>query len=203
MRILKICALTALMASVTTFGSIASAQSPAPQGTRVGVIDVGYIFKNHPTMKTQIDNIDKQIKQAEDEINARRESVLKEIDKLRSFKEDTMEYKQAEEKIANLESQLKLDFMRREKEFAEAKATIIYDAYQQVTGAVKAMAEHNGIDIVLRFSQDEMDPKKPQSVGGGINRDIVYFNPSMDLTTFVLKLLPQAQTASAPAAPRR
>ncbi len=207
MRIWKTFAIAALLTSVSSLPSIGFSQgaAPATQSSKIGVVDVGYIFKNHPTMKSRIETIDAQIKSAEEAINGRREVVLKEIEKLRSLREDTVDYKQGEEKIAKMEAELKLEFMRKEKEFGEAKATIIYDAYRQVESIVKAIAEYNQIEIVLRYSKEEMDPKKPASVTGGINRDIVYFKGNIDLTDGVLSLLSQPQqTAAAPAtAPRR
>ncbi len=216
MRIWKTFALAALLASAPAFSTTTFAQGAAPAtgAAKIGVVDIGFIFKNHPTMKTQIEGIDAQIKSAEDEINARREVVLKEIEKLKNFREESQEYKQLEERIAKLEADLKLEFMRKEKEFAESKAKIIFDAYQNVQGSVKAIAEHYGFDVVMRYSQEEMDYKRPATVSGGINRDIVYFKQSIDLTGTVMQMLqpqgatqaaqPAAQSAQAPgAAPRR
>jgi hypothetical protein len=44
---------------------------------------------------------------------------------------------------------------------------------------------------VLRYSkeQDEMDPKKPQSVNFGLQRDVLFQAPGLDITDYVLFVL--------------
>ena len=178
----------------------AMAQTPEVP-VKIGVVDVGYILDNYPAMKSQLEAIDQQIKGEEEKINSQRETVLKELDKLREFREDTAEYKQQEDRIAKMEAELKLDFMRKEKEFNEARAAILAGSYKQVQNAVKQMADYHKIAVVLRYSRTEMDPKKPATVTGGLGRDLVYFNASVDMTDGVMQLLQiPAKTAAAPTA---
>jgi Skp family chaperone for outer membrane proteins len=178
-------------------GVAAAATPAAAPVTKIGVIDIGYIFDNHPTMKDQVASIKAQIKMAEDEINKRRESVLEELKSLKSYQENSAEFKQKEEQIAQLESQLKLDFSRKQKEFAEAEAKVIFDTYKQIEMVTKAWAEYNQIGIVFRYSRMEMDPKAPMTVSAGINKNVVYFNSTLDLTDPILAYLRQQQGATA------
>ncbi len=90
-------------------------------GDEGGVIDIGFIFDNHPTMKPQMKAIDDQMQQAEDEINNRRVAMQKELESMRSLNEASLDYKKKEEYIADQESKLKLDFVRKEKEFSLAR----------------------------------------------------------------------------------
>jgi Skp family chaperone for outer membrane proteins len=180
-------------------GAPAAAAPAAAPVTKIGVIDIGYIFDNHPTMKDQVAAIKAQIKMAEDEINKRRESVLEELKSLKSYQENSAEFKQKEEQIAQLESQLKLDFSRKQKEFAEAEAKVIFDTYKQIEMVTKAWAEYNQIGIVFRYSRMEMDPKAPMTVSAGINKNVVYFNSTLDLTDPILAYLRQQQGATAAA----
>ncbi len=204
MRVLNILAALALLCgtiSSNTYAQAPNGAAPAAAvGTKVAVIDMGFIFDNHPTMKDQVAAIDAEIKKAEEEINKRREEVLKQLEILKTFEENTPTFKQQEDKIADAESKLKLDFVRREKEFAEAKAKIIYDTYKQVEGVTKQFAELNQIGLVVRYSRSEMDPKKPTTVAQGINKDIVYFNPAFDLTDGVLNFI-RNQSPAAPTQP--
>ena len=45
--------------------------------------------------------------------------------------------------------------------------------------------------MVLRYSREqmEMDPKKPQSVNFGVQRDVLFYNPQIDITEMVLGVL--------------
>ena len=172
----------------------------ATAGTRIGVIDIGYIFDNHPSYKQQQDAIDAEIAAAEQEINTRRESLLKELETLRVLNENSKDYAAKESEIANQESQLKLDFMRKEKEFAERKALIIYNTYQQIQALTQQWSTYNGIGMVMRYSRMDMDPKKPATVNAGVTRDVVFFSPNLDLTDPILNYIKQ-NTAAAPAQP--
>lgn len=199
-------------ANVFGQGANGAAGNPAPPaaatiGTKVGLIDMGYILDKHPTMTLQMDAIDKQIKDAEDAINARKEALVKEYDSLKQLNESSPDYKKKEEEINKLESQLRLEFNRKDKEFAESKARVVYDAYKQVEETAKMWANANQIGVLVRYSRrdSEMDPKKPNTVQMGVLKSVVYFDPGLDLTDAVLgwiqKNAPQGQTG-APAQPR-
>lgn len=167
----------------------AAAQAPAPAGMKIGVVDVGLLLDHFDAMKKQLEEVDVQIKSEEERIQKSREAVLNDLNKLRTLNEDSAEFKQLESQIAEKEASLKLDFMRREKEFNERRAQILHDAYKQVQVAIQRIADHNGVSLVLRYSGNEMDPKKPATVTNGISRDIVYFNPTVDLTPLAAQVL--------------
>ncbi len=127
----------AALALSCSFAGLSLAQAPAAgnaaaPATRVGVIDIGYIFDNHPTMKARMEAIDAEIKRAEDDINTRREAMMKEVEALRQYNENSPDFKKKEEALANEESKLKLDFVRREKQFQTDKAKVVYETYKQV-----------------------------------------------------------------------
>ena len=199
MRIRIKLAAVALLCGLSSFASAqapsAGAAAPTGPGVRIGVIDIGYIFDNHPQMKPQMAAIDAQIKAAEDEINARREQMMKELEGLRTLQENSAQFKQKEEQLADAESKLKLDFVRREKQFQLDKAKVVYETYKQVETMTKAVAEANQFCMIMRYSRTEMDPSKPGTVQGGINKDIVYFHPQIDLTDYVLGQLKQSLPA--------
>lgn len=203
MRIWKTFSVLILLAGAAVTPSVTNAQNTDP--TKIGVVDIKYIFENHPTMKAKIEQVDAEIRAEEESINKRREAILKDLEKLREYKEETTEYRTQEEKIAGAESELKLEFMRKEKEFAKKKAQVLLDTYKEIQSSVKAMADYHKISVVLRYSKDEMDSEKPATVTQGIGRDIVYFSDSIDLTSAILQLLNRSNVsnAPAPAQPRR
>jgi Skp family chaperone for outer membrane proteins len=187
-------ALIALTMGSTGFGQAPSAG--APTGDRIAVIDVAYIFEHHPSFKQRISDVDAKMKVAEEEINKRREDLLNEASSLKNYDPKSTDYKQREEMVAAKESQLKLDFMRREKEFVELKAAIAFEAYQELRTVVKGFCESNRISMVIRCSREEMDPKKPMTVSSGINKDVVYYSPTIDMTDPVLKYLTESRSAT-------
>lgn len=185
------------------------ATQPAPvpgAGTKVGVIDMGYILDKHPSMLSQIEQIDAQIAAEENAINSKKEQLIKEFDSLKQFNDSTPEYRKKEEEVNKMQSQLTLEFNRKDKEFAEKKAKVVFDAYKQVEEVARGFAQVNQIGVLVRYNRRdaEMDPKKPQSVQMGIMKSVVYFDPSLDLTDAVLDYLKQSIPQATPnaAAPR-
>ena len=84
----------------------------------------------------------------------------------------------------------------------------MYDTYNQIVNGVAIAARYYKFDLVVRYNRKQstqMNPKKPQSVLYGADREVIYFNPENDLTDIVIGLLkrdiPAASTAAAPAVP--
>ena len=172
-------ALLGMCAAPSAFGQgpQASAQAVAPAGPKNGpssiaLVDVGYILKQHPTMNANMEAIKAEMTQAQEDIETRRKALLAETEMVgKNYNPDSPEFKQKQETLISQESKLRVDFMGKEKEFAEKQAGVIF----------------------------EMDPKKPQSVNFGIQRDVLYLNPQVDVTELVLHILKSNVGASAPA----
>lgn len=191
-------ALTGFFAASTVMGQAPAGgqaqpnQAPTAPKTCMALVDVGYILKNHPNMNAKIEGIKAEMTAAQEEIETRRKALLADSEMIgKTYEADSPQFKQKQEALLNQESKLRVDFMSKEKEFAEKQATVIYSSYQSINNAVKAVAEWKQIDVVLRYSreQNEMDPKKPQTVNFGIQRDVVYQNAGLDITEVVLGML--------------
>jgi Skp family chaperone for outer membrane proteins len=184
-------------AAPTVFGQAPAAGQAAPAGPKTGpssiaLVDVGYILKNHPNMNANMEAIKAEMTSAQEEIETRRTALLKDQESIgKTFEPDSPQFKQKQESLISAESKLRVDFMGKEKEFAEKQATVIFKSYQSINRAIEAVAKHYQYDIVLRYSkeQNEMDPKKPQSVNFGVQRDVLFHNPGIDVTEIVLGVL--------------
>ena len=190
-------ALMGFCAAPTVFGQAPAAGQAAPAGPKTGpssiaLVDVGYILKNHPNMNANMEAIKAEMTSAQEEIETRRTALLKDQESIgKTFEPDSPQFKQKQESLISAESKLRVDFMGKEKEFAEKQATVIFKSYQSINRAIEAVAKHYQYDIVLRYSkeQNEMDPKKPQSVNFGVQRDVLFHNPGIDVTEIVLGVL--------------
>ncbi len=203
-------ALMGFCAAPSVFGQAATGTpQAAPAGPKVGptsiaLVDVGYILKNHPNMNANMEGIKAEMTRAQEEIESRRKALLQEQEQIgQTLEADTPMFKQKQENLISQESKLRVDFMGKEKEFAEKQANVIFKSYQSINRAITAVASHYQYDVVLRYSreQNEMDPKKPQTVNFGIQRDVLFHNPGIDVTEVVLAVLKRDEPAmAAPAA---
>ena len=72
----------------------------------------------------------------------------------------------------------------------------------EVSDAVEKYAQHFNFTLVLRFSADELSGQEnPEDVMRGLNRQVVYYRPSEDITTAICEFLNRRyqRTAAVPA----
>ncbi|MEZ6091005.1 MAG: OmpH family outer membrane protein [Pirellulaceae bacterium] len=155
--------------------SFASAQQSA--GGKIAVIDVAYI-KNSDAIKGEVAQIENSMKAYEQEMANVRKTMQQEAELLKQYKPGTTEYAQQEEKLAGMESKVKLETIRKRKELADAEAKIYYDNYQKIRQVVKQVSEYNGIDLVLRYNSEEMELEKQDSVLRGVMKGVVCSLPA-------------------------
>lgn len=165
----------------------ASAQDSAPH--RVAVVDVAYIFKNHPKIKAQVSKVEAELKAYDAELKQKRDQIKNTAAKLKTLAPGSPEYVQLEEQLASMDSKLRLETVRKRKELAEAEAKIYYDNYQQIAAGVKFLAGHYKINLVLRYNSEEMDEAQGESVIRGVMKNIVYHDASLDMTPGVMQYL--------------
>lgn len=166
---------------------VASAQDSAPH--RVAVVDVAYIFKNHPGIKAQVAKVEGELKAYDSELKQKREQLTTTAAKLKTLTPGSPEYAQLEEQLAGMDSKLRLDMARKRKELADAEAKIYYDNYQQIAAGVKFLATHYKINLVLRYNSEEMKKDQGESVIRGVMKNIVYHDASLDMTPGVMQYL--------------
>lgn len=177
-------------------GSAQQAESTHQPGHRVAVIDVGYIFKNLPAIKAQVSKVQGDIKKHEAELKQKRDTLKQSVAQLKTLKVGTAEYARQEEHVAKLDCKLRLDTRHRHHELGDAEAKIYYDNYQRITAAVKAIATHNNIKLVLRFNSKDMDLEQRDSVARGVMRNVVYHDSTMNITNTVMRYLEQQTKTS-------
>ncbi len=191
--------------SATSFGQAAEGNGgQAAKPSAIALVDIGYLIQNHPTMKGEVEKIKEEMTRAQDEIETRRKDLLAQSESIgKTFDSNSPDFKQKQEELISKESRLRVDFLEKEKEFAERQAGVLAKSYKDITETIAIIAQYNKYDMVLRFSreQDEMDPKKPNTVHFGIQKDVVYQSAGMDLTDVTLTYLTQRLNA-APAAPQ-
>lgn len=214
---MRISILLAALAATTVFGTdssfgqgTAAPRTAAPpatskQGTSVAVIDVGYIFKNARRFKQTMADIKLADEKFQEELIRRRDAINANIQKLQQMQKGDPNYKVLEEQIAGDQTKLRLDVARAQKKRIEQEAKVYYNAYQEVLDHITKFSGRFGIDLVLRFNSEAMDPTKPESVLSGINRFVI-FQRQINITGHILDEMnrntPEAQPRNASGAAR-
>jgi Skp family chaperone for outer membrane proteins len=157
----------------------------AGAGPNIALLDVSFIFKNHPRFKSMMDEMKADVDRAEADVNKERDTIRKLVGDLERFHKGSPDYKAMEEEIARREADLTVRVQLQRKEFLMREAKIYNNVYQEIEQEVGYYCANRGIDLVLRFNGDEVDVDKPDSVLSYINKPVVWYNKSLDITPII------------------
>jgi Skp family chaperone for outer membrane proteins len=196
-KLSRIMAVTAASLLLGLICSEAFAQSPVrPVGSpqagnppNIALLDVSYIFKNHPRFKGLMEEMKADVDRAESDVNKERDAIRKLMVQLDSFHKGSPDYKAMEEEIARREADLTVKVQLQRKDFLTREAKIYNTVYQEIEQEVNYYCSNKGIDMVLRFNGDPVDVDKPDSVLSYINKPVVWYDKSRDITPIILDSL--------------
>ena len=175
------------------FGQGAPVRQPmaaqAGSAPNIALLDVSYIFKNHPRFKSMMEEMKTDVTRAESDVNKERDTLRKLVEQLEGFRKGTPDYKAMEEEVARREADLSVKVQLQRKDFLMREAKIYHTVYQEIAQEVDYYCANKGIDMVLRFNGDPVDVDKPDSVLSYINKPVVWYDKSRDITPIVLDAL--------------
>lgn len=167
----------------------AAPAAAAGAGTSVAVIDVAFIYKNHNRFNATMLDIKNDIEQFEAYVRKKQGEFKTLGEALGTYNAGSQEYRQKEEELARLQSDLQVEVGLKRKEFLQQEARVYFRVYKEIEGEVTTFAQRNGIQLVLRFNKtDDMKEDDRASVLQGVNRAVV-FQQSRDITDIVLAKL--------------
>jgi len=178
-------------------------QSAAPAGqphyTSVAIVDIGYIFKNYAVFDAEMKQLKNDFDQADAMSREEQRKLQVKKDEMANFNPTSAEYKKREEELSRAVAELQIKLNGKKKELAEQEAGIYYRVYKSVEQEVAIVAQQNRIDLVFRYSADEMKADNPNSIMQGVSKPIVY-HANLDITGLVIDRLNRRQPAASPGA---
>ncbi|HTN77165.1 MAG TPA: OmpH family outer membrane protein [Pirellulaceae bacterium] len=151
-----------------------AASAPRPAGTSVAVIDLQEVFKQNLRFKAAMEDIKKDTEALNGTMRGEQQKLQKMVEALRDMRPGSPEYKQREEEIAHVDSEVRVKLQLQRKELREREAKLYFHAYEEVLATVGEFAERYGIALVIRFNAEEIDASNPESIMMGLNRHVVY-----------------------------
>lgn len=174
------------------------ATAPVSSHRGIAVIDVTYILEHYSRLKQSMEVYKHDAQSAEDMLKKERNGIGKRVERLKTLKPGRPEFKAEEEAITKAESDWKLKVAAQRRDFAERESKNYLRAYQELSAAVKAYAERNGITLVLRFNGARIDPNNREMVQMEVFKMVMYYDPSIDITDPILKALNRSAAIAAP-----
>ncbi len=197
--------LAAVAAMATPGLAIAQSGRQAETPHRIALIDMAKVFKSYKKFEALRDELKGDLQKSEDKFKQMTEAIRKEQVELKNYKEGSDEFAAREKTLTQHMSTADAFRKTQQRELIRREAAIYKTIYLEVAEAVQKYAAHYQITLVLRFSADDPDSDNPEDVMRGLNRQVVYYRPSDDITNRIVEHLNNkyGRTASRaePAAP--
>jgi Skp family chaperone for outer membrane proteins len=177
-------------------------QPTQPAATRIALIDVTFIFKNHKRFKDQMQDMKGQVQAAENRVKTEKQQITTMAQTLQTLQKGTADYKDLEEKITDLSTRLQISVNKEKSAFLQQQARIYYNTYQEICQSTDYFCRQYGIDLVLRHSRETANPDNPDDVLTVINKPVV-FQRGLDITDQILADLNRSSPAAPGTADRR
>lgn len=182
--------LTALALACLTMTAAAQEKAPdsASLPTKIGLIDMGHVFKNYRKFKVLHDDLRVRVEKRSGQANLMAGRIQGLKSALRALDKRSPEYAKAEKQVVDKTRELE-DFRKKTQRDILAEESQIYrTVYLEVADAVKKFAEAHGYTLILRFDRKGMEAvTEPENVAQKVNQLIVYFHPQNDVTEAIVK----------------
>jgi Skp family chaperone for outer membrane proteins len=169
-------------------GNASPAVEPSPH--KIGLIDMARVFKSYKKFEAMRDELKGELTKSEEKFKAMTEQIKKETAELKGYKEGTEEYSRVEKTLLTHTTQAEAFRKGQQRDLIRKEAQIYKTIYLEVSDAVERYAQHFKFTLVLRFSADELNGQEnPEDVMRGLNRQVVYYRPSEDITSAICTFL--------------
>ncbi|MDB4778125.1 OmpH family outer membrane protein [bacterium] len=163
--------------------AIASAQS------NVALVDIGKVFEAHPQFTQQLQQLKVEAEQFKSQSVQLREQMAAKAERLKMLTPGSEEFKQGETALAEELARLEVEKRDAMRKLMQREAQLHYDTYQQVKQIVNQYCNNQGVRLVLRHSEQELDVDNPESVMRYIGNNVVYHAPGRDITAGVIQMV--------------
>ena len=162
------------------FNNAASAQ------TKVAIVDVGAIFKQHTSFAAALEALKNQADGFKAEALEAQQSLAQRAKVLQTLLPDSDDFRAKQTELAQKAAALQVEQNGVMQKLMEKEAMLHHETYQQVNELISKYCDARGIQLVLRYSNQEMDLAKPGSVMQRVNSSVVYHNPNYDITQAIV-----------------
>ena len=177
-----------------------AAGQSAPMPNLVAVIDVAQVIKAHPEFMTRQQALAEQVKGAEATFQKRQDAITDKQKKLEGsqFRPGSAEYERAASDITKEMAEFETDAKTLQRKFALENSKIMYDTYQDIRGTIGRYATSKGIAQVTDYREFEANPADPQTVAEDMDQRLVWFNPNLNITRYIISQLYAARNQQVP-----
>ena len=192
-------ATTVLSTLVVLFAFAANANAQ----TKVALVDIGLIFKNHPQFSNSLGELRSQAEAFKAESQQLQQQLLRKADQLNQYEKESVEYQDLEASLAKESASLEVDQRAKMRDLLKDEAQLHFNTYVEVSNFISEYCQEYGIQLVLRFNSEDMDRKNPQSIMQRVNGGVVFHSQTADITSLIVERIAQGTNSARTATNRK
>lgn len=184
--------LTAAVAAGFMFTRPSVAQQEDKSGGKVGLIDIVHVFKEYDKVKTMLTDLGTDAKAIDGQLKTKIQDMKRVQEQLKSgqFAEGSPDYKKLEAQLISMSTDVETERKVQQRDFVRKESEIYKSVYVEIQDTVAMFAKHYDYDVILKFSRTKVDEAgNPQQIMASMNRQVVHFDPSDDITEPILRYL--------------
>ncbi len=166
--------------------------------TKVAIVDVGAIFKLHPSFAGQLEALKGQADGFKADALKDQQALAQSAQALQQFKPDSDDFRIKQTELAQKAAALQVEQNGLMQKLMEKEAMLHFETYQQVNALISQYCDDRGIQLVLRYNNQEMDMAQPGSVMQRVNSSVIYHDPNNDITQAIVGQLSKVAGNTSP-----
>ena len=167
--------------------------------TKVALVDIGVVFKSHSQFSSSLAELRTKAEQFKAESQQLQQQLMRKAEGLSQYEKESEMYRDQEALLAKESATMEVDQRTKMRDLLKQEAQLHFDTYVQISDVISKYCEEYGIQLVLRFNSEEMDPKQPRTIMSQVNGGVIHYSKSADITNDIVQRVAQAgRQASAP-----
>ncbi|MEM9413253.1 MAG: OmpH family outer membrane protein [Planctomycetota bacterium] len=166
--------------------------------TKVALVDIGLVFKNHPVFSTELASLRSQADGFKAESQQIQQQLLQKAEVLNQYEKESMEYRDEEARLAQESATMEVEQRAKMRDLLKKEAQLHFDTYVEISNFISQYCEEHRIQLVLRFNSEEMNAKDPRTIMQKVNGGVVFHSQSADITSDIIQRIGQRQAANFP-----
>ncbi len=163
--------------------------------TKVALVDVGMVFKNHPSFSQELESLKSEADKFKEETRQMQAALMEKAGVLKNYQPDSDEFRQAETELAKESAALEVQQRSKLRTLMEREAKLHYDTYMQIKSAVSTYCEQRGIQLVMRHDATPMKADQPGAIMQKVNGKVVFHQPNNEITQQIVAIVAQSAGA--------
>ncbi len=159
--------------------------------TKVGLVDIGAVFKSHSVFTAQLEQLRQEAERFKASSVQLQQSLIQKAEGIKQYTPGSAEFKQAETALAQESAAMEVEQRDKMRKLMQQEAQLHFRTYSEVNELIGSYCDQQGIQLVLRFNGEPMNPKNPGSIMQRVNGSIIYHDQERDITPQIIAQLAQ------------